>query len=339
MPHVSQRAVAEACNVDQKTVSRVFLDPQTVTTATRELVLATARRLGYAPVDASRTLATGTVVVLLDDPSPWRSPLHPHSLHRLSQILTTAGVALVHASFPDEAFGDARALLTLARRFHCDALICNYHGVVPSGLDDHLAHIGLPAVWLNRPREFDAVLPDEVAGAHLATTHLLGLGHRRINYLQNRWAHSPTEEEHYSVVERRAGYRLAMREANLEPVVVDLDPQISNPDELRALVARLITGPQAATALVGYSMLPHDLLPWMIAAGIHVPDQVSVVGIGCDPHGEGGLDRSCFESPWGELGAVAANLVLSRLQQPQVPVPAIRVPMVWHPGTTCRALR
>jgi len=338
MAHVSQRSVAEACNVDQKTVSRVFLDPQTVATATRELVLATARRLGYAPVDASRTLATGTVVVLLDDPSPWRSPLHPHTLHCLSQKLTTAGVALVHASFPDEAFLDARALLTLARRFHCDALICNYHGVVPNGLDDHLTHIGLPAVWLNRPRECDAVLPDEIVGAHLATTRLLEMGHRRISYLQYRWAYPPTEIEHFSVVERRAGYRLAMREANLEPVVIDLDPQTNSPDALRAQVHRLIDGPLSATALVGYSMLPHDLLPWMIAAGVNVPAQMSVVGIGCDPHGDGGLDRSCVESPWGAIGDVAADFLLTRLQQPTVSMPAIRVPMTWHHGMTCSAV-
>ena len=97
MAHVSQRSVAEACGVEKKTVSRVFLDPQTVAEATRVVVLATAKKLGYTPVNASRTLAADTVVLLLDDPSPWRSPLHPHALHCLSQNLTAHGVALVHA--------------------------------------------------------------------------------------------------------------------------------------------------------------------------------------------------------------------------------------------------
>ena len=135
----------------------------------------------------------------------------------------------------------------MARRFHCDALLINYHGTIPDGLDEHLRHLGLPAVWLIRQRESAAVVPDEIAAGKLATAQLIALGHRRISYMNYHFPWRTAADTHFSVIDRRAGYRLVMREANLEPRVIELDPLVHDPLALKRLVTTLVRSPLPPT--------------------------------------------------------------------------------------------
>ncbi len=337
MPRISQRDVANACGVDQKTVSRVFLDPTTVTQSTRERVLAAAGRIGYMVVRPAQRTHGRRPVVLLEDPNRFRSTLDSRALRALSTTLSGAGVDLVHLTLPDEAFHDARALLGRLRHHAARALILNYHGKVPSGLDGHLARIGLPAVWLNQRRESSCVYPDDAAGAHLLTSRLLAMGHRRITYLQTIWPNHQSIGDHYSVSDRRSGYRQMMREAGLEPHVIDLvgsDGLPQSGEHERARYAALLDHRDHATAFLSYSSEASTLGSALTQRKLSCPGDCSLglVGANSPVNAWWLFSGTCVD--WEELGRNAAKLALEAAADPSQPVPAIAVPHVWVDGET-----
>src|SRR5699024_12279017 len=88
--------------------------------------------------------------------------------------------------------------------------------VVGSALGDHSLYAamqsrGIPVVFLDRPAAgiaADSVVLDNHAAGHLATAHLLALGHRRIAFVGD-YAWLPTHRA------RVAGMRAALDEATL----------------------------------------------------------------------------------------------------------------------------
>jgi DNA-binding LacI/PurR family transcriptional regulator len=67
---------------------------------------------------------------------------------------------------------------------------------------------------------FPTVMIDDIGASRAATDHLLALGHRRITH----FAGELDDQMDFSVHGRRArGYRLAMEQAGLEPVIVEVD--------------------------------------------------------------------------------------------------------------------
>jgi LacI family transcriptional regulator len=105
-----------------------------------------------------------------------------------------------------------RELVTALLRRRVDALL-----IVPAGPDHrYIARAGFVGhtVFLDRPpvrTDADTVLIDNAAGAHLAVTHLLRQGHRRIAIVGDTQAL-------YTAGERLDGYTLALSRAGIEIV-------------------------------------------------------------------------------------------------------------------------
>jgi DNA-binding LacI/PurR family transcriptional regulator len=338
MTKISQAAVARTAHVDQKTVSRVFLDPDTVAPETRERVLAVARSLGYSPVSRRATALDGQVVVLLNDPDPNRTTLNSDALRSASIVLTAHRVALVVASFPDVAYLDARELITILRAFGAAAIIANYHGELPMGLDEHLDHCGLPLVWLNRRRDLSSVYFDEVANGRQVTRALLAAGHRRIAYFEIDWWTDSGVAPHYSVVERRSGYRLEMREADLAADYRSIAPALlHDPGDLRTwLHQHLIDDRNAPTAMTGYAgeipLIQHHLG----ATGVVFPERLSIAMHETRPDaGMRAISGSILD--WSALGKAAADMVLHRMTNPKTALPSVVLRPGWLPGATIAA--
>lgn len=99
----------------------------------------------------------------------------------------------------------------------------------------------VPVVSIGDKRD-DApyVVADDEAGGYLATRHLLGLGHKKISFFV-----SDTIRPHFSVVERRAGYERAMREAGLETLISCWHCSIEE------AMGKLLSA-ERPTALIGY---------------------------------------------------------------------------------------
>lgn len=237
----------------------------TISTATREHILATANRLGYRPSHRAQALATRKswqVAVLYAPPmgpvpSGAFQPVAEHldemlAAHKFQAVFIRVGASV--ESWMD-ALGD--------RRFDGVILLCD----APEKVATWMREQRLASVTINSRLgpACDRVNVDDRDGARQLVRHLIELGHRRISFFVARETRA-----HSSVDDRIAGYRETMLEAGLEP-----DEPFTGP--IAAFVERIRTGPYRPTAVVDYEhwtaiRLQQEL--WR--AGLRVPADFSI---------------------------------------------------------------
>jgi GntR family transcriptional regulator, arabinose operon transcriptional repressor len=113
---------------------------------------------------------------------------------------------------------------------------------------------------------------DHEATGRLAAEHLLAHGHRRIGFVGSM--RDATQNQ-----ERLAGFMAAYRERGLRPDSACLPPAETSEEELRPFAATLLRAKRRPTALfaAGAAVEPM-LLEVIAAAGLKMPDDVSIVG-------------------------------------------------------------
>ena len=115
-------------------------------------------------------------------------------------------------------------------------------------------------------------MSDNTGGARLATEHLLALGHRRFGYLM-------PPPRNVDAPARLAGVRAALREAGCPADALT----IAHGDALvgggEAAAIELLERAPDTTAIVAYNdLMAIGVMHSFLAAGVKVPQQVSVVG-------------------------------------------------------------
>jgi LacI family transcriptional regulator len=170
-----------------------------------------------------------------------------------------------------------------------------------------------PVVVVDRELELpgvDMVLADNVRGAYAATSHLVGLGHRRIGCIAGAWA------ELLPTAGRMEGYRSALTEAGIEP-----DPRwiVEGDFEYlggREAVARLLDADPSVTAVFAMNdQMAIGALDELAARAVHVPEEFSVCGFDdAFPAALVSPRLTTVRQPLAELGRAAVELLLARIQ-------------------------
>ncbi|AUH43346.1 LacI family DNA-binding transcriptional regulator [Streptomyces sp. CMB-StM0423] len=211
MPGARLKDVAERAGVSIKTVSNVVRGAARVAEPTRERVLRAIDELGYRPHASARHLRTGrSGVIALAVPE-----LVAPYFAELATCVIAAAKESGQTVLIEVTGGDPAEELRLACGLG-DPLI---DGVLlsPLGLDQTALAARerrVPLVLLGE-RDYevpaDHVLIDNVAAAHDATRHLVGLGRRRIGVIG--WQHG--ERTTATALQRMQGHREALAEAGL----------------------------------------------------------------------------------------------------------------------------
>jgi DNA-binding LacI/PurR family transcriptional regulator len=262
--------VAKVAGVSHQTVSRVLNDFPKIRPATRDRVLAAIEELGYRRNVAARTLVTrrsrtigvitaemthyGPSSTMLGLESASRAAGYSLSLAGLSQISATSLRAAVDQVM-DQAVEAVvvmvahQAALTFARSLR----------------------IGVPLVQVGG----DLLAPltagvDQVAGARLATTHLLDLGHESV-------LHLPGPVNWLDAVARHQGWRLALEERDLPIPALMAEGDWSSQSGYE--VSRAALRHSRPTAVFAANdQMALGLLRALHEAGLRVPEDVSVAG-------------------------------------------------------------
>jgi DNA-binding LacI/PurR family transcriptional regulator len=214
MPTVSD--VARLAAVSPGVVSRLLNGDQTlrIREETKTRVLAAARELDYAPNYAARALRkarSGLIAIGVHDAT---NPIYSAIIEGAQSAATEAGYALMLADVDALAHDDA-AFRRIITGGAIDGLLLQRAGTRSDTLIEKIASGSVPTVLLNDHTRgsIGSIAVDDYAAAHLATTHLVELGHRRIALLQVDGPKSRTDR-------RRRGWEDALREAGLD---VDAD--------------------------------------------------------------------------------------------------------------------
>lgn len=211
------RDVAERAGVSLKTVSRVVNAEAGVSDGLADRVRGAVQALDYRHNLAARNLrlsrqgACSFAVLVQDLSNSYSAAL----LRAIDDVARQHQIVMIAASLDEEAERERDLVADLIRR-RVDGLI-----LMPASHDQSYlwadVRAGFKVVIIDRAPgglETDSVLVDNVAGAELATAHLLSHGHRRIGILTD-------DQRILTAQERLRGYRRALAAAG-----VDFDPEV-----------------------------------------------------------------------------------------------------------------
>jgi LacI family transcriptional regulator len=319
------RDVARLAAVHPGTVSRA-LNPETrrlVNEETARRVIEAAERLGYRPNPIARGLKTNrsyTVGVLVPDLT---NPLFPPIVRGIQDRLEQAGYTPLIANTDNDRERERNDFAAMRAR-QVDGVITatalRDHGVL-----DEIVAAELPLVLVIRRLDDDSVpsvTADDLDGGRMATRHLIELGHRRIAHLGGPEAISTGRQ-------RYEGYVAAMEEGGLEvdPALVRFGRQFTEPEGERLCRELLDAGTDATAIVAGNDLMALGCYDVFEARGIRCPDDLSVVGFNDMPFSERfNPPLTTIGLPHYEVGAAAADLLLERLQQPDVPARQLVLP-------------
>lgn len=337
---VTAAEVAEACGVSQPTVSRILANGQAAanySAETRQRVLETAQRLGYRPNVAARTTRTGRFgsVALVQGTRAGRSNLPVALLNGIQDALGEMEVNLMVLRLPEERLTDQEYVPRLLRETCSDGLLIDYTYDIPPRMLELIHASRLPAVWLNTKLPADCVHPDDEDGGYRATRKLIAAGHQRILYTgpaPDR--HGPS---HYSVTDRAAGYRRAMREAGLAPRewVAAEAFDIGWAQGVRDLLRH----GDRPTALVAFAM-PLVVITTALDEGLKIPGDLSIIHFGEGyPYVVAGKKLSAMIVPEMEMGRKAVQMLAEKMRDPGKPLAAVALPCGVIEGETIASIR
>lgn len=310
--------VAREAGVSPSTVSRILNGTARVTSDKRSAVEAAIRKLDFRPNLFARSLKTGTTMTVGILTQDVESPFYGRAMKGIEAGLAGTGYAPIMVSGHWNAAEEAeRVRLLMARRI--DGLV-----ILTGHLDDHqIAEFARHQPIVVTGRQLDAphvraLTLDQEAGGHLATRHLLDLGHRRI-------AHIAGPPDHTDATDRRAGYERALREAGIAPA-----PELVVPGDFLengGLLAmnRLLDSGQLFTAVfTANDQTAFGARMALYRRGVRVPDDVSIVGVDdLSATAYATPPMTTVRQPLYEMGLAAAHALLTMLGHP---MPEVEVP-------------
>lgn len=306
---VSIKDIAIAAGVSHSTVSRALSDSPLVSDETKARIQRLAEEMGYSPNSLARSLVTrrtntvGVVVTTITDPfiaevvQGIEATAHDHGY---TVILSSSG------AMPEREI----AAVEMLRSKRVDAVIVTSSRIGALYLD-HLERIGVPIVLINNHNEESGrytftVSVDNCHGGHLATEHLLQLGHQRIGYVT-------APADHSSDLDRMTGYRQALAAGGIEPDPALIVSGNGRADGGERALAALMAIEELPTAVFCYNdMTAVGLMHAARQAGLSVPQDIAVAGFDDIPFATYVYPPlTTIAQPKYEMGQMAMKMSLS----------------------------
>jgi LacI family transcriptional regulator len=292
--------VAKAAGVSVATVSNVLNGTKAVTDDVRRRVLDAARRLQYRPNPHARSLRTGqsrTLGLVVPDLG---NPFFPALIQAIETTARAEGFVLIVMDAGDDGARELEAL-TLLGSYGVAGVIW-----VPAGAGHDLVW-PFPVVTVDRPVPgCDTVVADHRQGGALVARHAASLGHRRVGLLSG-------PRSLPSAALRRSGF-LEAAAGHLEVV---WEHEVPFTSALPAHVASQLAAPACSLVVCANDAVAVGVLRTVRAAGIVVPEELSVIGFDDVPWADF-VDPALttIRQPLASLGARAVALLSARLGDP-----------------------
>ncbi len=312
MEYVSQSMIARRLGVAQRTVSKALRGEKDISEKVRERILAAAKELGYRQnllvegVLRGKSMIVGLLFPILE------TPYFSKMLRGVADELARHHYRLLIGHRDNRRAVDDDDLEMLLK-YRVSGLIVIPRAEIPieDSVYARLAASDSQIVFIDQKSPFPqiaSVRSNDIEGAMQATRHLLDLGHRRIAYCGPDYPYST------SSVERRRGYREAMREAGCPTQELPVCGEAT--EELGTQLARLMRSRRRSTAFFCFNDdNALQIIAMLRLLGLETPRDVSVVGYGDDvPHVEHMRTPLTTVSQNPELlGKLAAEIVVDKI--------------------------
>jgi LacI family transcriptional regulator len=274
---VGIRELARQLDLSIGTVSRGLNNRSGVNPSTRKRVLEHARRIGYVPNGAARSLKDHTTLNIGLLFAPFlgvNNEINPVALQFIDlfrEQTAAENMALNVILFTNE--GELKGQITSN---HLDMVV--FYGEFPASSFGIVSELGIPAIVLHYKSEFAnqiSILVNTVEAGSRAVEYLAALGHQRIGLVTG-----PRSTIHAEGIAK--GFFKGIGEFKLELYeewVAELTPATSNKDGAAAVLQPILSRPHRPTAIafssdwlaLGGYKVARDL-------GLRVPEDLSIIG-------------------------------------------------------------
>lgn len=300
------RDVAAAAGVSHQTVSRVINGHANLRESTRQRVLDAMEELQFRPNRAARALVTkesriiGALVASGAEYGPTAS------LQAVQTAANEAGYVVDAAHIDSADRASIEAALDRLMGHAVEGLVLLAPQSRTLEVIEQLS-IRIPFVTVHSLHSQDHRMSvDQLAGARLATRHLLELGHRQV-------VHVPGPEEWVETQARREGYLEEMGDWGLEPAIVPAGEWTA---ESGYRVGRELCGRRRFSAAVcGNDHIALGMVHAYAEAGLRVPEDFSIVGFDDVPEAAHFLPPlTTVRQDFPELGRRCIAVLLAELR-------------------------
>jgi len=282
------KEVAKRAAVSTATVSRVLSNTSYVSKETRARVLEAVEALGYTPNLAARALSKGrTYIIGVVFPYNYDllfyDPFVLTIVQGIETVCTQRGYSLL-LNTPRIPIAQSEQFQRLMRSGYLDGVITME--TIPSDpISTLVARHGYPCVAIGSQTEQkcpNTVDVDDYGGAREIAAYLIGLGHRDFGVV------GVDPAQLTSAIRRLMGYRAAFTDAGLD---FDHVPQVHGAFSVQSgyeAASRLLRiSPKRPTAILCMNdRMAMGVIQRLIAEGLRVPDDVTVVGFDDIPGAE-----------------------------------------------------
>jgi LacI family transcriptional regulator len=312
---VTIKDVAREAGVTVSTVSRSLNGAYGVHQATREKVVAIARRLNYSPNRAARGLVTGRTQTLGLIISDIRNPFFAEVARGAQDAAVRSGFDLILSNADLNPAAQLRYIRAmLAKRV--DGLIMNSVRSFTRAETQELAACGIPVVLLNRSPQaqgFSLVRSDNFQGGFLAGDYLRRLGHLHV-------AHLTGPKQNGNFVDRSAGFLKAC------PGGLVIQGENTLGGGCAMAQALFDQHPQVTAVFAANDVIAFGVIRAAWTRGLRVPADLSVIGFdNVEVSGIIHPPLTTIHQPKYEMGEAAVEILVKRSGRHEPVTPESRV--------------
>jgi DNA-binding LacI/PurR family transcriptional regulator len=318
------KQIGEFVGVSQSTVSRVLSGaPSNVPVApeTRKRILKVVADLGYTPnllARALRNARTGLIGLIVRDIN---DPFFGLAVAAITAEAHRQGYSVV-LGHVDSSAHEAIELSQVLAMGHCEGavLLGDLRDQAKFWVQASARSVPFVGLWQGRREpHIPVVNVDNQAGIGLAVEHVVGLGHRRIAFVQG----GRTGDG----LERRDAFVTQLRERGV-PVPEHYVQVVSNSFGAAAVaVEGLLRGDDRPTAILASTdVAAIGALKAASVVGVRVPDELSIVGFDDIPLTEFTIPSlTTVHQPMRQLSQAAIKQLLALLERPEEPPQLLQV--------------
>jgi LacI family transcriptional regulator len=300
--------VARKAGVSKAAVSKVIRNAYGVSPAMKERVEAAIESLGYRPRTAARAMRGASFTIGIEVPH-LNNDFFAQFIAGASGVLSGSGYQLIIATKIGDA-NDKSTIEALVDR-QVDGIITVSPNAKPDWLENLASEI--PVILLarhDRSLHYDTITNNDFAGSNLAMDHLFALGHQRIVHLTIPIP-IDTPAARSSIAIRSEVYTSRMREAGLEPRVIEIGPGENSAYQRTCNLLGNVDAPSAIFA--GYDTLALGALRAIASMGLD-SETVSVIGYdGIEIADHPLISLSTVDQSGIATGAKAVELLMERI--------------------------
>ncbi|NEW84608.1 MAG: LacI family transcriptional regulator [Mariniphaga sp.] len=319
MKHITIKDVAKKLNCSVSTISRAFNDKYDIRKETRDLILSTAKEMGYSPNPIAKSLlkqCSNQIGVIVPE---FTNSFFPEAIIGMQEVLLKKGYQVLIMQSNESCVTELENVKTLENNMVDGMIISLSLETKNVEYYKNLISQGFPLVIFNRVSDelnTHKVLIDDYKWAFFATEHLIYQGYKKIFHFTGPSGLAFSQKRKSGFIDAHRKHRLPVDESSI------IETSLMIGDGERVMEKLINTGnlPDAIFAVNDPTAI--GAMKMLKKYGYKIPGDVAIVGFTesklaelIDP------PLTSVAQPTHEIGRTAALLLLEEIESKGIFVP------------------